>query len=206
MKYLHQLLVYILITVILLSLFACGSITGGKSLIPSATLQMADAAATAETARPDTLETTESSYSDPFIYCAAVKNSDVPDARYNGPRMPEAVVKGLMKASGASPDMPVAIFEQGSSWRCMNGRVYACFVGANLPCDAKADTSQAPTVAVIDYCNSNPNSDFIPAVVTGHETVYEWKCMGRKPVVGKQFWQVDERGFIANIWYVLGNP
>ena len=145
-------------------------------------------------------------FEDPFAYCTAVVNIDTPDTRYGGQKMPEAVVKGLMKASGAPSDAPIEVFTQGSLWRCMDSKVYACFVGANLPCDAKADTSQAPTSEEIDYCHSNPNADFIPAAVTGHETIYAWSCQGGKPITGKQVWQVDERGFIADIWYAIDRP
>jgi len=69
-------------------------------------------------------------YSDPFAYCAAIGTIDEPDARYVGPKVPEVIAKGLMK--GASPDAPLDLFIQNSFWRCMDGKVYGCFVGANL--------------------------------------------------------------------------
>ena len=96
-------------------------------------------------------------YSDPFAYCTATGTIDTPDARYAGPKVPDKVAKALQKATGAAPDAPLNIF-QNSYWRCMNGKVYGCFVGANLPCTAKADLSRTPTTEETDFCKANPNA------------------------------------------------
>jgi len=149
---------------------------------------------------------TAASYTDPFAFCQYAGNADTPGPLYTGPKMTEPLANALKKASGAAPDAPLDMFMQASSWRCMDGKVYACFVGANLPCDSKANTDPAPTSAETDFCKANPASDFIPAVVTGHETVFEWRCKGGKPETGKQVWQVDARGYIADIWYALPAP
>jgi hypothetical protein len=146
------------------------------------------------------------SYSDPFAYCAAVGTADTPDVRYTGPRMPDVVAQGLKKASGASADAPIELFTTGAYWRCMDGKVYACTVGANLPCDSKANTDKTPTQAEIDFCQANPASDVIPAAVTGHDTIYEWSCKAGQPEVGKQVFQVDKQGYIAEIWYAIPAP
>ena len=150
--------------------------------------------------------TAPSTFSDPFAYCSAVGNMDQPDASYSGPKMPEAVAKGLQKASGASADAPLELFVSNSFWRCMNGKIYACFVGANLPCESKANTDKTPTAAMAEYCTANPTAENIPAVVTGHDTVYEWGCKDGKPEVIRQVLQVDERGFISDIWYAIEKP
>ncbi|MFN2186132.1 MAG: hypothetical protein ACK2UU_19280, partial [Anaerolineae bacterium] len=106
---------------------------------------------------------TPTTYADPFVYCAAVGTVDAPGSDYVGPRVPESVAQGLQQALNA-PDTPIDMLENGSSWRCMDGSVYACFVGANLPCEAKANTDRMPTQEELDYCQQNPNSDFVPAV------------------------------------------
>jgi hypothetical protein len=146
------------------------------------------------------------SITDPFKYCAIMGTINAPDANYTGTRMPANVVKGLIKASGASADVPVEIFASGSFWRCANGQVLACYVGANLPCTDKANPSTDPTEAETSYCTANPASDFIPAAVTGHDTVYEWSCKDGKATPGKQVFKVDAQGFIAEIWYVIEQP
>jgi hypothetical protein len=145
------------------------------------------------------------SFSDPFAYCAAVGTVDNLDARYTGPKVPDMVARGIMKATNASPDAPLNVFVNNSFWRCMNGKVYGCTVGANLPCQAKADTNRAPTSEEADFCKANPTSDFIPASVTGRETVYEWRCTNGTPEIVKQVSQPDPRGFISNFWYEI-NP
>ncbi len=172
---------------------------------PIGTATTAPTAAPAATAAPKTLQAT--TYSDPFAYCAAVGAVDEPDALYVGPKTPDGIVKGGRKASGASPDAPVELFAQGTFWRCMDGKVYACFVGANLPCTSKADTSRTPTAEEKDFCTANPNADVVPAVVTGRETIYEWRCKDGAPEVVRQVFTPDARGFISDFWYALSpNP
>jgi hypothetical protein len=145
---------------------------------------------------------TPATYTDPFAYCAAVGTVDSPSSDYTGPKVPASVAEGLRTALNA-PDTPLDVLENESFWRCMDGSVYACFVGANLPCETKADTSRTPTQAEIDYCKQNPSSDFIPAVVTGRATVYEWRCTNGEPEIVKQITQPDAQGFLSNIWYKI---
>lgn len=145
---------------------------------------------------------TPAAYTDPFAYCAAVGTLDAPDARYTGPEVPETIARGLQNALNA-PDTPLDVLVNGSFWRCMNGKVYACFVGANLPCEAKANTDRTPTQAEKDFCQQNPDSDFIPMVVTGRETVYEWRCNNAAPEIVRQLTEPDARGYLSNIWYEI---
>ncbi len=151
---------------------------------------------------PSTASTGQPSYDDPFAYCAAVKTIDAPDERYSGSTAPDSVIQALIRekvlATEASPD-----FQKNLVWRCMDGKVYACHYGANLPCLEKADISKEPTSVVQEFCRTNPNVDNIPAVVTGRATVYEWKCQDGKPEVARQLFQVDSRGYLADFWYEL---
>jgi hypothetical protein len=144
------------------------------------------------------------SYADPFAYCAAVGTIDAPGDTYTGPQVPPSVAQGLQTALNA-PDTPLSVLETGSSWRCMDGDVYACFVGANLPCDAKANTDRTPTQEEIEFCQQNPASDFVPAVVTGRETVFAWRCRDGSPEILNQVFQPDAQGFLSEIWYKI-NP
>jgi hypothetical protein len=140
---------------------------------------------------------------DPFAYCAAIGTIDAPDARYAGPPMPEVLTRGLRAALGASEDAPL---RESSVWRCMAGKVYACTVGANLPCQEKADTSRSPTSGMITFCRENPGSEFIPMVVTGRATVYAWRCEHDVPAIARQFTKPDARGYLANVWYAIPRP
>lgn len=143
-------------------------------------------------------------HTDPFAYCAAVGTVDAPDGRWAGPPVPVAVIEGLIRAAGLPENAPRRQLRRSTFWRCMDGKVYACFVGANLPCQSKADTRRIPTPAMWDFCAQNPDAVIIPAYVTGRETVYEWYCSGTMPTVRRQVAEPDARGFLKNIWYRIG--
>lgn len=145
-------------------------------------------------------------YKDPFAYCKAVGTIDSPDSRYTGPKTPEAIVVGLKKAFGAPEGAPLDVFERGTYWRCMDGSVYACNVGANLPCTEKADTSRVPNQGMKEWCESNRDSDFIPAFASGRATIYEWRCTGNEPTIVKEVNKPDAAGYISNIWYEISPP
>lgn len=146
-------------------------------------------------------------YSNAFAYCRAIGTIDQPDSRYTGPNPPPAVIDGLMAAFGAPPTATRSrAFSRGTSWRCMDHDVYACTVGANLPCQSQADTDRTPTEAENKYCAAHHDATIIPMYVTGHNTVYDWHCEGKKPVAGQQLTKVDQRGFLANIWYKIPSP
>jgi hypothetical protein len=143
------------------------------------------------------------SFTGPFAYCAAVGTIDTLDSRYTGPRMPKAIARGLKKAFAVPATAPLTPFLKNSFWRCMDGKVYACSVGANLPCQEKADTSRTPTSAMIEFCQGNSDADSIPAFVTGRATVYAWRCTGGIPTVVREVTQPDARGFSSTIWYEI---
>ncbi len=145
----------------------------------------------------------KASFTDPFAFCAAVGTLDKPDARYTGPKTPDAVVKGVRKALGTKDDVPNQPFVDGTSWRCAGGKVLACYVGANLPCGEKADTNKTPNTGIADYCKANPNAEVVPAVAAGRATVYEWRCKAGAPEIVKQIAKPDAQGFIAEIWYPI---
>lgn len=88
----------------------------------------------------------------------------------------------------------------------MGGKVYACTVGANLPCGERADAGRAPSAAMTTFCNANPEAAAIPAGVTGRATVYQWRCADAQPSIVRQVVEADPQGFIANIWYEITPP
>jgi hypothetical protein len=151
--------------------------------------------------------TAPKTYSDPFAYCAAIGTVNTPDARYDGPAVPDVIINGYLQAAGLTDSTePLDVLRQSTTWRCMDGQVMVCNYGANLPCDARANTDNTPTQAMNDYCAQNPGSDFIPMSVTGHESVYSWKCDGKNAVVDQQIDQPDAAGFLSRIWYALPAP
>jgi hypothetical protein len=166
---------------------------------PQATSQVI----TPPTARPAQGAGQSAVFTDPFAYCAAVGTIDAPDSRYTGPKVPESVARGLMKSFGAPAAAPLQPFLHNTFWRCMDGVVYACTVGANLPCQERADMSRKPTESMTNFCQNNPQAEVIPAVVTGRATVYEWACTDGRPEVMRQFTHPDAQGFLANVWYPI---
>ena len=145
-------------------------------------------------------------YTDPFSYCGAVGTIDAPDPRCAGAAVPPAIAQGLRRALNASGDAPLELFTRGTSWRCVDGKVYACNVGANLPCDEKADTSRTPSAPIAEFCRANPGARVVPMVVTGRATVYEWRCAAGVPVIERQFTVPDSRGYLKHIWYEIPPP
>jgi hypothetical protein len=119
------------------------------------------------------------------------------------------------KGGAASPD-PIAYCKsvgtrdtvrpmrgsQGTFWRCMDGQVFVCVVGANIPCQAKADISRRNAGAQA-FCREHPDAEIVPAYATGHRTIYEWRCMSGTPLRGKAVQRLDRRGFQADFWHPL---
>jgi hypothetical protein len=89
-----------------------------------------------------------------------------------------------------------------SVFRCAEGHVLVCTVGANLPC-GKADTSRAPNPAIERWCRDNQDASVVPAAATGHDTIYEWRCSAGRPQIVRQTLHVDPRGFVAEFWKKL---
>jgi hypothetical protein len=98
--------------------------------------------------------------------------------------------------------MPPAMVSRSTVFRCVDHRVKVCTVGANLPC-GKADRSRVPSTGTRAWCREHPGADFVPAAATGHDTIYEWRCRGSVPQVGRRVLRVDERGFVADFWRQL---
>ncbi|WP_444897675.1 hypothetical protein [Microbulbifer sp. SSSA005] len=120
--------------------------------------------------------------------------------------MPQSIVEGLRKAANLDAEAPEDWVARGTYWRCMDGSVYACFVGASLPCDEKADTSREPSSAMLSYCKDNQSSTTVPAVVAGRASMYEWRCRSGAPEIIRQISKPDTRGFLSNYWYRLDRP
>lgn len=148
----------------------------------------------------------QAAFTDPFAYCAAKGTIDKPGADYTGEALPEVLINAYKKAAGLeSSSMPSEVFKQETSWRCMDGKVYACSVGANLPCQAKVSTDKTPSPAIVDFCKTSPDADVIPMSVTGHETIFSWRCVKGAPEA-KQVDEADAQGYMKSIWYELAQP
>jgi hypothetical protein len=82
--------------------------------------------------------------------------------------------------------------------RCAGPKLMGCYIGANLDC-FKAETHRVLPGATA-WCRQNPGSQIIPMSATGHDTIYEWSCHGRRAVAGRTMVTIDPQGYIAENW------
>ncbi len=134
--------------------------------------------------------------SDPFAYCSRMGSIDEPEG--GGSPIPSTLEPYLARALGLSAE--VRLKSESYYWRCMNGAVYVCAIGANIPCDAKADRAKRNSGAD-EYCQENREAAVVPAYATGHATIYSWSCSLGKAVRGKRIVEVDSRGYRSDIWH-----
>ena len=130
----------------------------------------------------------------PAKFCARVDTDDTLRP------IPESLVPEVNSVFGT--DIPARAAMDTTVFRCVDRRVMVCTVGANLPCGS-ANASRTPTAAMSQWCRDNREATFIPAVVSGHDTIYAWRCLDGEPQVARQTGQVDPRGFAAQYWKVL---
>ena len=128
-------------------------------------------------------------------YCARIGDDD-----RTRPLRPE-LVADARRLFDIGLDLPTEFVATSAFMRCMNGRVWLCYVGANLAC-GKADVSRNSAGAAA-YCRQSPDSTDVPMSATGHATVYSWKCVGTKATIDQQLERVDPRGFVADNWKKL---
>jgi hypothetical protein len=91
--------------------------------------------------------------------------------------------------------------ETQAQYRCMNGKVMVCFIGANLPCakmNAKCENAGADS-----FCRDNPAAESVPAFATGHDTIYAYRCRAGRAEVTATTRQLDQRGFARTLWVEL---
>jgi hypothetical protein len=140
--------------------------------------------------------------SNPFAYCERVGTDD----RLTGAgsvssevsaKLLEPYLRAALELPADAPLPAASVF-----WRCMQGKVYVCAVGANLPCGSKADRAKRNRGAET-YCRENPAATDVPAFATGHETIYSWRCAAGKALRGAPLAGLDRRGFRSDIWHVV---
>lgn len=184
---------------------AVQTLTPGASAAAAPTVAATPSVASTSLAPPPAIPTGVASSTYAWEYCAAIGSIDTPDARLTG----DGVRTVIQDALAVAEKLPNRFADPASRrtpipWRCMDGGVWACDPGANLPC-GPAKTTRDPSVAMNDYCAQHPDG-VLPAFVTGHDTIYAWACKGGSAVIERQAFTVDARGFVANFWYRLARP
>lgn len=95
----------------------------------------------------------------------------------------------------------------GDSWqtqaqyRCMNGKVMVCFVGANLPWTKMNAKRENPGADM--FCRDNPDAGSVPAYAIGHDSIHAYRCRNGKAEVTGTTRQLDRRGFARDLWIEL---
>jgi hypothetical protein len=118
------------------------------------------------------------------------------------PSLHAGLLSAFSKLFPASPNPPdERAIEAGSHIRCMDGRLLACFTGANLPCE-KIDRGRANPGAEA-FCRDNPSAGGVPAYATGHATIYSYRCVSGRPEIDGTLFTLDRRGFAAELWTPL---
>lgn len=118
-------------------------------------------------------------------HCRQVRNDDT--LRDYSPALRDETIRSFKKLFPGARSIPADDeFATQAVFRCMHGKILVCFRGANLPC-AKIDTSRDNPGANA-YCRDNPNASFVPAVATGHDTVYSYRCHDGRPEIAGKVW------------------
>jgi hypothetical protein len=120
-------------------------------------------------------------------YCAAGPG------RQSAAPVPKELRSAVAKAFGVSVDQA-----RDAMVRCAGGKLMACWVGANLDC-GRANVHRR-LLGASAWCRDHPGAESVPMVATGHDTIYDWRCEGRRAVAGKPNRTVDARGYIAGNW------
>jgi len=133
-------------------------------------------------------------------HCARVRDDDT--IHGYEPSLHAGLVSAFERLFPASPAPPdERAIETGAHIRCMDGRLLACFTGANLPCakmNRNPDNSGAQA-----FCRDNPSAGGVPAYATGHDTLYSYRCVSGHPEIDATLFTLDPRGFAAELWTPL---
>lgn len=118
-------------------------------------------------------------------------------ARSVARKVPAALTPAVAKAFG----IDVGQAREAAYVRCVGARTMVCYVGANLDC-GKADTRRSIAGASA-FCRQSPGADFVPMAATGHDTIYQWRCVSGRAVAGKIVSPIDAQGYVAGNWQEL---
>ncbi|HEV2512916.1 hypothetical protein [Bosea sp. (in: a-proteobacteria)] len=132
--------------------------------------------------------------------CARLGNDDT--IRDYDPSLRARTASAFRKLFPNAKDVPgEESWPTQAQYRCMNGKVMVCFVGANLPCakmNAQRDNPGADT-----FCRDNPDAGGVPAYATGHDTTHAYRCRNGKAEATGTTRQLDQRGFARELWIAL---
>jgi hypothetical protein len=118
-----------------------------------------------------------------------------------GPRAAVPVPRELEAEVAKAFNIPVDLVRDGGFVRCAGKKLMACVIGANLNCGKVNRSRSLP--GANEFCRGNPNADVVPMAATGHDTIFNWRCVGRRAVATKVIVAVDPEGYDAGNWKEL---
>jgi hypothetical protein len=119
----------------------------------------------------------------------------------HGREIPRKVPAALAPAVAKTLSIDADQVRDASYVRCVGAKTMVCTVGANLSCGKAERRRSLPGASA--FCRQSPGSDVVPMAATGHDTIYEWRCVGARAVAGKIVSPVDAQGYIAENWREL---
>jgi len=114
--------------------------------------------------------------------------------------LPPALVPRARAVFGLN--LPDDLIKKSTVYRCLDGRTLLCTAGANLVCGKANTRRDLPGAAA--WCRNHRDADSIPMYVTGHDTIYRWRCSDGTPVAAAAVEAVDARGFLSRNWKDAG--
>lgn len=110
--------------------------------------------------------------------------------------LPQSLIAAARTSFGYT-QMPADVVRRLTVFRCAAGQPLICSLGANLPCGKANRAASLPAAST--WCQANPQSDVVPAYVTGHDSLFQWHCAGGKAVANHPA-AIDAQGYFASYW------
>jgi hypothetical protein len=118
------------------------------------------------------------------------------------------MARAIADGSGLPVTAPFRRQPPALAWRCVEGQVYACTYGANIPCTAKVNFDTEPTDAMNDYCRKQlaaggSRTSFVPVQLTGRNRAYGWQCQDGVAVAIGDPAAADAQGYFKRWWFLV---
>ncbi len=84
-----------------------------------------------------------------------------------------------------------------TEYRCIANQIYICENGNGFNCDRPS--TKRHNSSVDQFCRENPSASSVPFAVSGHGSVYAWKCVGTNAAIAHTE-STDKEGFRTEMW------
>ena len=133
---------------------------------------------------PNTEAQKAMTYSDPFAYCKAVFNVPLDAAD-----RPPFIVASFLRAN-----------EGPLEWRCVDGKVMACYLGATGSACQRRDANGTPPSGLKEFCLENPNEQMLTRSQFGPDAPENWGCVDGRPMAKGIPPRLDRQSYVVDNW------